>query len=329
MFMRKLGIWQVSGTPLRRVAEANLELERNLEDWIVADPSLLREGLVITGRQVPLECGPLDLLAIDPQGRWVLIELKRGTLDRKTVAQVVDYAACMAELPGDELRRKLEPGLRARKLDLDELLEERGVPDALDPAQREMVLFIVGTGRAAGLERVVRFLGDRYGMPISVVLFDVFRTVDGQLLLTREVAAEEESTAIAQPRTGASVETALRLAEEYGTQEQLARALKVVRRKGLKVRPWPACLMITPPSNGTRMLFTLWAKPKNGLLKTYIGIEPFTEFFPVDRAEVEGKLGAEGWRYMSPAEFDQFLAGLEALELGLGATGDPAGEADE
>ena len=96
--MRKLGIWQVANDTLTRVTEAHVELERHLEDWISADPALLQEGLVVVGRQIQLECGRLDLLALDPQGRWAVIEIKRGALDRKTVAQVVDYAACLAEL---------------------------------------------------------------------------------------------------------------------------------------------------------------------------------------------------------------------------------------
>ena len=92
--------------------------------------------------------------------------------------------------------------------------------------------------------------------------------------------------------------------------------VELASKTGLRIRPWKTSLMFTPPSNGTRMLFTVWAKPEKGGLKAYVGIEPFTEFFPVERAEVEKRLGAEGWRTLNHAEFDKLLRGLEALDLG-------------
>lgn len=61
-------MWQVSKGTLARVDEASIELEKQLETWIAEDPTVVQAGLVIVGRQVQLEAGPLDLLAIDPQG---------------------------------------------------------------------------------------------------------------------------------------------------------------------------------------------------------------------------------------------------------------------
>ena len=59
--------------------EAKL-LEENLENWVITDPSLLGEPLLIIGRQVmiPEVKDRLDVLALDPQGNTVVIELKRG-----------------------------------------------------------------------------------------------------------------------------------------------------------------------------------------------------------------------------------------------------------
>ncbi len=315
--MRKLGIWEVAKATVSRVAEANIELERHLEDWIAADAALLQEGLVVVGRQVQVESGPLDLLALDPQGRWVVIEIKRGALNRKAVAQVVDYAACLAELSADDLRSKLEPFLAANDLDLDELLEHREATDSLDPEKRELLLFIVGTGKAQGLERVIRFLAGRYGMPISVVLFDVFK-LDDRTLLAREVTEQETSNQVIGTglRRTPTVQSVLTLAEKYGTHDQLRKAVELAERIGLSIRPWKTSLMFAPQANRTRALFTLWVKPKKGDMKAYVGIEPFIEFFPVDRADVEKRLGAEGWRMLTQTDFEELLLGIEALDLG-------------
>ena len=117
--MNKLGMWQVIDGKLKRVNESSLDLERSLEDWISEDPALIQAGLVIVGRQIDLEGGRLDLLAIDPQGRWTIIELKKGFLRRETIAQAIDYASCIATLSADELRSKIDPYLKKNNQSLD------------------------------------------------------------------------------------------------------------------------------------------------------------------------------------------------------------------
>jgi len=314
--MRSLALWQVENATLTRVAEAEIELEQHLEDWIVSDPTLLQEGLVIVGRQVYLESGRLDLLALDPQGRWVVVEIKRGYLDRDTVAQVIDYAACLRELSAAEFRSKLEQYPATSPLDLDQLLEDRGAADALQPEQRQLLLFVVGTGKADSLERVARFLSEPYGLPISVILFHVFELDDGRMCLAREVTEQELSGGDTGGSSAVSVESVLKLAQRYGTRDQLQRAVDLAGRKGLRVRPFKTCLMFAPPSNATRCLFTIWAEPERDGLSAYVAIEGFTMFFPLARADVEERLGPDGWRTLDAAHFDDFLGGVEALDLG-------------
>lgn len=113
--------------------------------------------------------------------------------------------------------------------------------------------------------------------------------------------------------TQLTAEAVLHLAEEYGTREELERAMKVAAEKRLRVRPFKTCLMFTPPSNATRCLFTIWAKPEQGGLKAWVGIEPFTEFFALEPAKVEQRLGPEGWRTLDQVEFGELLRIIEAL----------------
>jgi len=124
--MMNIGIWQGDRNGcLRRLGEAAIELEKHLEKWIASDPSLVQQGLIVIGNQVQLACGRVDLLCLDLQGRWIVIEVKRGLVSRDTIAQVIDYGACMDLLSADDLRAILKPHLDERKLDLDKLLDER------------------------------------------------------------------------------------------------------------------------------------------------------------------------------------------------------------
>lgn len=79
---------------------------------------------------------------MDPQGRWFAIEIKRGDVNRRTMAQVLDYAGCLDALDGEELRAVLEPYLDQRSLDLDEILNTRDAVDSLNASERDIVIVV-------------------------------------------------------------------------------------------------------------------------------------------------------------------------------------------
>ena len=92
--MEDIKLWELDGSKANPLSSnIQLESEQLLEDTLVANPNLLLDGLTLVGRQMPTEGGPLDLLGVDGDGRLVVFELKRGTLSRDAVAQVIDYAS--------------------------------------------------------------------------------------------------------------------------------------------------------------------------------------------------------------------------------------------
>ena len=93
--MDEVKIWALDGesnvTPL--ASKDQTATESLLEETLVRNPDLLIPGLRLVGRQTPTDGGPLDLLGVDEDGRLVVFELKRGTLSRDAVAQIIDYAS--------------------------------------------------------------------------------------------------------------------------------------------------------------------------------------------------------------------------------------------
>src|SRR5690349_14285815 len=93
-----LALWRVTGGAPVRLASTGVPLEKQLEDFIHADPSMLGERLMLIGRQVSTGFGFIDLLAVDSEGGLHILELKRDKTPREVVAQVIDYGAWVKEL---------------------------------------------------------------------------------------------------------------------------------------------------------------------------------------------------------------------------------------
>jgi len=81
-----MAIWKITEEGPIELPQTELPkekvLEEGLEKWIEKEPGILGEPLLLIGRQVmiPEIKDRLDLLAVDPQGNAVVIELKRGKL---------------------------------------------------------------------------------------------------------------------------------------------------------------------------------------------------------------------------------------------------------
>src|SRR5215211_2703607 len=92
-------IWKITAKGPTKVSETELKqeklLEEKLEDWVVSEPALLGEPLLVIGRQViiPDVKDRLDILALDSQGNAVIIELKRGELNDPVDMQGLRYAS--------------------------------------------------------------------------------------------------------------------------------------------------------------------------------------------------------------------------------------------
>ena len=95
----EMGLWRADGPTLTRLTPSGVAVERQLEDYIEADPMLLGQRLLLVGRQVPTSHGGwIDLLAFDANGTVHVIELKRDRTPRDVVAQTLDYGSYVAAL---------------------------------------------------------------------------------------------------------------------------------------------------------------------------------------------------------------------------------------
>jgi hypothetical protein len=176
-----IGLWAVNDGRLVRVAARPIDRERRLEDWIESNPDILGQRLLLVGRQVQTRYGGIiDLIAVDDEGRCVVIELKRGRTPRDIVAQALDYISWVAELPDSEVRDRIA---RNSGLSFNEAYQKqygaRNPPEQLNTDQR---ILIVATDVDEATTRIVQHLTGRYGVDINVVNLSYFSVGEQELL---------------------------------------------------------------------------------------------------------------------------------------------------
>jgi len=179
-------IWKIeSNTPVK-VSETKFKqeklLEQHLEDWVVSDPALLGEPLLVVGRQVivPEVKDRLDVLALDPQGNAVVIELKRGKIKDPVDMQALRYASYISKWQFGDFENLAKNYLGKHgdsSFNFNQLYEQfcgnAGVEETPD-LNADQRIIIVGAEVKERLGSVALWLRD-HNIDIKVIEVELFR----------------------------------------------------------------------------------------------------------------------------------------------------------
>ncbi len=281
--------------PTRLEPISSISSERQLEDWIEGDPDLLGDDYVVVGRQITFDGGPADLIAIDPQGRWVVVEIKRSSNHRQDVAQALDYAASLRKENQEQLRQRLGASLEGKQYKSQAL--ERIATALEDDRQetREVAILLVGIGAHPGIERIQGMLSD-LGVDVRVVSLNAFRDSDGHVVLTRSDPEADETLDTEQVLSQeAALDSIRQRAKVFQVLTQFDRWLEACESAGLGVRAYKHSVMITPPNH--RNAFLMVGRPlEGGRIRMNHGAEAFSQWFPwIEEGDAVRLLG-EGQR---------------------------------
>lgn len=175
-------IWRL-GAESQRLRPSKLSSERALEDFIAQDPEILSPNWMLIGRQVQTDYrGFVDLIALQPDGTPVIIELKKERTPREVLAQTLDYASWVEELTPGRLQTIYERFTGNPQANLNADFEKRFGSELQEEAlSRDHLMVIVATELDNSTERIVKFLAKR-NLNINVLFFQVFEDGFGQLL---------------------------------------------------------------------------------------------------------------------------------------------------
>jgi hypothetical protein len=144
------GLWSNAGHGWDLLQPQVFDAEKSLHDLVEEAPQLLplsgSPRLVIVGREVGVGGGSADLLAVDSDGRLVVVEIKlakNAEARRAVVAQILAYAAFLQTLDVEALERDVlgrhlrERGFgslaeAAASVDQERAFDERAFADGLD-----------------------------------------------------------------------------------------------------------------------------------------------------------------------------------------------------
>ncbi len=184
-----MALWKIGDDKPQKVRQTNIPqekiLERHLEDWIEAEPALLGEPLLIIGRQVmvPDTKDRLDLLALDPQGQAVIIELKRGKLKDPVDIQALRYASYISKWKFEQfevvarnfLGKAGDPDFNFNGI-FESFCQESGSDEVPDLNQDQRVI-IVGSSVRDKLGSVALWLSEH---EINIKLIEVTAYKEGE-----------------------------------------------------------------------------------------------------------------------------------------------------
>jgi hypothetical protein len=218
-------LWHDAGDGWKPLAPARFAYEADLHDCVERAPDLLplsgSPSLVVLGREVAIGAGSADIVAVEPDGRLVIIEVKlqRNSEARKeVVAQILAYAAGLHGLSYENLERTLHSHLLGRGYgslidavrtndqggDLDDDAFKNGVVASLETGRIRLVLVL--DEAPSDLVRLVGYLeAVADGLVIDLITVAAYDVGESRVLVPQRIDPSHDPREVAPVRKASRV----------------------------------------------------------------------------------------------------------------------------
>lgn len=180
--------------PVTSLEVAGLLERTHLQEWVVAHPEILGDGVMITTVEYDgfvvaggAQKDRLDVLGLDPDGHLIVAELKRGIAPDPVEMQAVKYAAMASRFTLKTLASAYAAfkTRRGTAITVDEATEalQTHAPTLSDETLSEPRVVVVAQGFSPVVISSVVWLNKR-GVDIALVRFQPYQTQDGRIFVT-------------------------------------------------------------------------------------------------------------------------------------------------
>lgn len=273
-------IWRRQDDEWRQLSPSGFPSEEKLHDLVEGAPGLLplsgNPSVVVLGREVQLGPGSADLLAVEPDGRPVIVEIKlrrNSEARRAVVAQVLTYAAYLKGLSVDELEGALSRHLadagassildlvrrsdQSAEIEVGEFTD--GLAEALATGAFRLVLVL--DEAPSELVQLVGYLESiSRGIVIDLVTVSAYEAGGEELLVPQRVDPEHVPEAEeAAPKRGRQASKSRREVDGSAAfEEAIERAPAAERRELARLLEWARGL----EAEGLATLRTVFGKDR-------------------------------------------------------------------
>lgn len=217
------------------LAAIGLRERDHLQAWVLAHPEILGDDLMIITEEFDRwrtasgerDSDRLDVLAVDTDGRLVVAELKREKASDGVLNQVLNYGARVSRFSLDDLdeayARYCAPATTPEEAAVQ--LREHAPTISDESLALGTRLVVLAAAYSDAVTNLALYLLS-YGVPLTLLKFEVYRTDRGQLLLTTSqlLPVPEAEEFMVRPRSGVLTRNAAQV--DRRAQRRLAVLLK-------------------------------------------------------------------------------------------------------
>lgn len=228
-------------------ADLNVLERRDFQEWVVTRPEVLGEKLLVIQSEYAKFAETrdrLDILAIDTDGKLVVVELKRDKADDTTDLQAIKYASYCATLTAEEVQRDYRSfwNGRGRELSPEDVGERfasflsESFSDEIEVTEEGWAAFdlddkprILLAAGSFGIQVTapVMWLIEEYDLDITCVTLQAYRHKGEVLLSTRQVIPIQEAEEYMTRRREKQ--------EQQQSKKRSKRAVEVLLERGVLV----------------------------------------------------------------------------------------------
>ena len=162
-----------------------LEERRDIQEWVVANPEILGDDLLIIAKEFSdfdRTSERLDLLAIDRDGKLVIIELKRDHSGADVHWQAIKYASYLRHATQEDILRMLATYERVSEAEAEEKLLDHIETSSLDNLNDDQRIILASHRFAPEVTSAVLWLNDKAQDENLITCVQLIPYQDGDML---------------------------------------------------------------------------------------------------------------------------------------------------